>query len=153
MLNLIIAIILDSFSKVKNEEKSVKTWEKWRIITEIDFFKEKNPIFKGFLLVISNENPKKNEGKIEEKFNEFKIDFEDLKKKIAINQRILLDKMVQIKLQSPKKMMENSAVSAIKGEIMNDSSASSMKKKKKMKDSSKSPKKKKKEIDEIQKNS
>ena len=36
MLNLLIAIISDTFSKVKNAENLTKIWERWNIITEID---------------------------------------------------------------------------------------------------------------------
>jgi len=36
MLNLLIAIISDTFSRVKNAENLTKIWERWNIITEID---------------------------------------------------------------------------------------------------------------------
>ena len=36
MLNLLIAIISDTFSRVKNAEDLTKIWERWNIITEID---------------------------------------------------------------------------------------------------------------------
>ena len=36
MLNLLIAIISDTFTRVKNTEQFTKIWEKWNIVTEID---------------------------------------------------------------------------------------------------------------------
>ena len=36
MLNLLIAIISDTFARVKGSENLTKIWEKWNIITEID---------------------------------------------------------------------------------------------------------------------
>ena len=61
MLNLLIAIISDTFSRVKNAENLTKVWEKWNIITEIDEMlskknKNKNsePKEKSFLLDIYN---------------------------------------------------------------------------------------------------
>ena len=60
MLNLLIAIISDTFSKVKNAEELTKIWERWNIITEIDeilFEKNKNNKLtaKKYLLFLSND--------------------------------------------------------------------------------------------------
>ena len=71
MLNLLIAIISDTFSKVKNAENLTKIWERWNIITEIDtnLHAKGNiiPEIKGkefqYLLVIYNERHIKNERK------------------------------------------------------------------------------------------
>ena len=42
MLNLLIAIISDTFSRVKNAENLTKVWERWNIITEIDDMRKGN---------------------------------------------------------------------------------------------------------------
>ena len=42
MLNLLIAIISDTFGEVKKAEKRTKIWEKWNIITEIDVMLSQN---------------------------------------------------------------------------------------------------------------
>ena len=63
MLNLLIAIISDTFSRVKNAEDLTKVWERWNIITEIDdILHTKNrgkpitdPQDKKFLMFIYND--------------------------------------------------------------------------------------------------
>ena len=62
MLNLLIAIISDTFSRVKNAENLTKIWERWNIITEIDdllFEKNKGKAVKEtkkkFLIFIYND--------------------------------------------------------------------------------------------------
>lgn len=69
MLNLLIAIISDTFSKVKNAENLTKIWERWNIITEIDeIIYAKGKMISNFkddenqyILVIYNECHYKNE--------------------------------------------------------------------------------------------
>ena len=59
MLNLLIAIISDSFGEVKKAEKRTKIWEKWNIITEIDIMLDKIEPKKKYLMYIYNERHEK----------------------------------------------------------------------------------------------
>ena len=92
MLNLLIAIISDTFSRVKCAENLTKIWEKWNIITEID-----DSLSAGKKIMIPKDNDKNNllflyndchfKTEINE-FTELKKSLEvvgDLKKTIELN--------------------------------------------------------------------
>ena len=62
MLNLLIAIISDTFAKVKGAEKLTRIWERWNIITEIDIMmpnktgvKEINEYKQKYLVFLYND--------------------------------------------------------------------------------------------------
>ena len=57
LLNLLIAIISDIFSKVRVAEQLTKVWERWNIITEIDVVsRKKNPPKQKYLLCLYNKD-------------------------------------------------------------------------------------------------
>ena len=83
MMNLLIAIISDTFSRVKNAENLTKIWERWNIITEIDeMLFEKNqgkkidiPQDNKFLLFLYNDchfKKEANETDFQNSMDEFK---------------------------------------------------------------------------------
>ena len=65
MLNLLIAIISDTFAKVKSAENLTKIWERWNIITEIDVLHAKDRKIsngkKQYLLFLYNDCQIENE--------------------------------------------------------------------------------------------
>ena len=100
MLNLLIAIISDTFSRVKNAENLTKVWERWNIITEIDEMLSQNiknsyvePKEKSFLFFIYNNCHLKEETNeiielkksIETKFESIETKFESNFKSIETN--------------------------------------------------------------------
>ena len=79
MLNLLIAIISDTFNEVKKAEKRTKIWERWNIITEIDMMLSqsetaKSENNKGYLMYIYNEKHEKDGKEKEEQHEVNKID-------------------------------------------------------------------------------
>lgn len=108
MLNLLIAIISDTFSKVKASENLTKIWEKWNIITEMEIPKEvkKTKIVeenqkkeKKFLVFLYN---KKNEdSSIEKKIKRMEKTFLNAKKE-SLSLKEISDQIAGL-----KNMIEN----------------------------------------------
>ena len=87
MLNLLIAIVSNTFNTVQNTAKLTKIWEKWNIITEID-------------VMLGNENKQKetkkeylfflyNERQIENQSSEIESMQENFSKEIASLKKFL----------------------------------------------------------------
>lgn len=100
MLNLLIAIINDTFNKVKALENRTKTWERWNIITEIDIMRSdiynQNRQKKKYLIKIYNENTEDNDLFIEKNFKE---DMNEITNKIITilkEQEIMKEEIKQI---------------------------------------------------------
>lgn len=111
MLNLLIAIISDTFSDVKKAEKRTKIWERWNIITEIDMMLYKSETEKpenGYLMYIYNEKHvkeenEKNEEKefdkiIEANHKKYQQYFENLSSEISLMEERFLSEIDELKI-------------------------------------------------------
>jgi len=82
LLNLLIALISETFGKVKGSEKLTKNWERWNIIMEIDITsensqeKDKKP---EYLMYLFNEKHSKEDNS---EFGEIKTKLHGIVKKI-----------------------------------------------------------------------
>ena len=110
MLNLLIAIISDTFSDVKKAEKRTKIWEKWNIITEIDMMLYKSETEKpenGYLMYIYNEKHVKEENEkgeekeldkiIEANHKKYQQYYENLSSEIVSMEERFLDEIEELK--------------------------------------------------------